>query len=308
MTKHLRLPPLICCLLVPAMAPTQAAAQPRLNQLAARLAEGPASLQADLARIALSELAAVYADEAQRAQQDMRRHPDDHNLHGWAAGVQRLSNDYATLADTVSADTPIELGIGPDHSLNLIVAGRLAVISSPRMNEQAAFEQRIIGQFCTLNRCEDLLDDPVASEGVDSTSPPPQWNFSDQAGPVCTSDDGLEFQFRTLDNLDRKRAACASAVTELHRLSSAITRETATGIRVDWGTLAIYSRPDPDQQKVVLNSNGDSVQLSLPFLAAQQELFAMVRPWLAANVRDERYTLVVINAGRLLAPPGQALE
>lgn len=308
MSKHLRLLSFICCLLIPVMAPTLAAAQPRLNQLAARLADGPAPLQADLARIALTELAAVYADEAQRAQRDMRRQPGDHNLHGWAAGVQRLSNDYSTLADTVSVDTPIELSIGPDHSLNLIVAGQLAVISSPRMNEQAAFEQRIIEQFCILNRCEDLLDDQVASVAVDSTSPPPQWNFSDKTGPVCTSGDGLEFQFRNLDNLERKRAACASAVAELHQLASAIAGETAAGVRVDWGTLAIYNRPDPDQQKVVLNTNGDSVQLSLPFLAAQQELFAMVRPWLAANVRDERYTLVVINAGRLLVLPGQTLE
>lgn len=280
----------------------------RLNQLAIRLTDGPAPLQADLARIALAELAAVYADEAQRAQRDTRHQSGDHNLRGWAAAVQRLASDYATLAETVHPDTPIELSIGPDNSLNLVVAGQLVVVSSPRMNEQAAFEQRVIQQFCELNRCEGLLDTSAVDAPIDGEIAPAQWIFSDQTGPACSSEDGLEFQFNNLENLDRKRAACASVIAELHRLAAAIAREIASGVRVEWDALEIYNRPVQDQQKVMLNTSGASVQLSLPFLAARQALFSQLRPWLAANVRGERYNLVVINAGDRLAPPGQALE
>jgi hypothetical protein len=281
----------------------------RLTALATRLADGPPPLQADLARIALQTLSEVYAEEAQRAQQDLRNQRRDHDLPGWIAGVQRLAQEYAALAERITPDTPVRLSVGPDHSLHLVVDGQLVVVSSPRMNEQAAFEQDILRQFCTLNRCDDLVEAPVATAAPDTDTPlPVHWTFSDHAGPSCSSGDGLEFQFRNLRNLARKRTACASALVELHRLAAAIAHEISMGVHMDWEALAIYSRPEPDQQKVVLNHDGESLQLSLPFLSVHPELLPLVIPWLDASVRGQHYPLVLINAGDRLGTPGNSLD
>jgi len=281
----------------------------RLGGLAANIADGPAPLRADLARVAIDELATAYADEAARARRDKRSRTHQADLRRWAAAVEALATDYAALAASILPDTPVEVSIGPEGSLYLIVAGRPVIASDPRMREQAAFEQRVIVRFCELNRCDDLLDEPVAAPAFapDAGTDKVLWSFSQQAGPVCSSTDGLEFQFLNMDNLGSKREACARTTAELNALAAAIAREVAGGIRVDWNRLVIQHLPDGDEQ-VILNGDGDYLRLALPTLVARQNLFTLVLPWLAAKVNGQHYTLVVLNAGRLLAPAGQPLE
>jgi len=309
--RYLFILALLCSL--PATAAQAQSATPiyRLNGLAANLAGQPAPLRADLARATIEELAAAYSDEAQRARRDKRDRTQQGELRRWAAAVEQLAVDYTLLAQSILPDTPVELSIGPEGSLYLIVAGRPVVASSPRMREQSAFEQRVIARFCELNRCEGLLDEPVATAAPaylpEVSSADVQWAFSQQAGPVCDSGDGLEFQFFTMENLGAKRAACGRVVAELGALAAAVTREVAGGIRVDWNRFVIQHLPDGEEQ-VILNGEGDYLRLALPTLVARQELVDTVRPWLAAKVNGQRYSLVVINAGRMLAPPGQPLE
>jgi hypothetical protein len=305
---------LMLCCLPPCVATAQDAASlvPRvgLNRLAMGIADGPAPLRADLARIALSELAAVYAAEAEVARQDMLSRAKQRELSTWANAVAKLATDYATLAESVTLTTPVHLSIGPESNLHLVVAGRLVVVSSPRMREQAEFEQRVITRFCELNRCEGLLDEPATAVAttIDGKTSATQWSFSQQAGPVCGTSDGLEFQFMNMDNLARKRRVCARVVTELNTLAAAIAQKTADGVRVDWNRLAIHSLPDGEEHHVMLNGVGDYLQLPLPALAVREGMFIVVRPWLAAKVNGEHYSLVVLHAGRRLAAPGQTLE
>jgi len=280
-----------------------------LNRLATRIADEPAPLRSDLARIAITELAAVYADEAARARQDMRRRTQLRELSTWVAAVEALAVEYAALADSLTPGTPVQIIIGTGDNLHLIVDGRPVVVSNPRMREQAAFAQRIITHFCALNRCEGLLDDPeiTAATPVVSGSAIPQWQFSQDTGPVCSTADGLEFQFMNAENLRQKREVCTRIVAELDMLAAALTRDIADGKRVDWGKLAIHPVPDGYEQ-VTLNSEGDYLRLPLPALVARAELFTLLRPWLAAKVKGTPYAFVVLHAERRLALPGQPLE
>lgn len=315
MYQHLRIL-LLCCLPL-LLCTTEALAQDAaqlapaygLNRLATSIADEPAPLRSDLARIALTELAAVYADEAARARQDMRRRTQLRELSTWVAAVEALAAEHAALADSLTPGTPVQIIIGTGHNLHLIVDGQPVVVSNPRMREQSAFAQRIITHFCTLNRCDDLLDDPdsaVATPTV-SGSAIPQWRFSQDIGPVCSTADGLEFQFKNADNLGQKREVCARIVAELDMLAAAITREIAGGVRMDWSRLAIHPVTGGDEQ-VNLNGEGDHLRLPLPALAARTKLFTSLRPWLAAKVQDTPYTFVVLHAERRLEIPDQALE
>jgi hypothetical protein len=307
------------CLLAPVAGATagpyaqseHAAPAYRLNSLAASLADQPAPLRADLARITLEELATAYSEEAQRARSDAYRRKDGGELWRWARAVEGLATDYSALAAEIYPDTPVELDTSPEGSLYLIVAGRPVIASCPRVREQTGFEQRVIARFCELNRCDGLLEEPVqdaaAPPGPEPARAVLQWSFSQQAGPVCASSDGLEFQFLNRENLGPKREACTRAVTELNALVDAIARESAAGVRVDWNRFTIQHLPDGEEQ-VLLNGEGDYLRLALPTLVARQELVRTVLPWLAARISGRPYTLVVINAGRVLAPAGHPLE
>lgn len=281
----------------------------RLNDLAMAVADEHVMLRVDLARIALGELAAIYEDEAARAYRDMRQQKNRARLGRWAAAVKNLATDYARLAESISLTTPIDISIGPENSLYLAIDGRQVAVSSPRMNEQADFEQRVIEQFCALNRCEGLLKEaavvavPPRLRQGDQT----RWSFSTGSGPVCETDHGLQFQFRNMDNLGRKREACTRTVAELNTLAAALARKLEHGVRVDWEQIMIRSMPDGDEY-ISLNREGDYLRESLPALAQRRELFRKVRPWLAARARGRDHSLVVLHAGRLLGLPGYPLE
>ena len=134
-----------------------------------------------------------------------------------------------------------------------------------------------------------------------------RWTFSQRMGPVCETTDGLQFQFRNLENLGRKRDTCARVAEELSTLSAAIARHTAVGTRVDWSQLIIHPLADGNDQ-VTLNREGDFLRLPLPYLAEREQLLIITRPWLAAKVQGTPYTLVILHAGELLGPPGYPLE
>lgn len=282
----------------------------RLNQLAQGIADGPAPLRADLARVAIDELAAVYADEARRALRDKRRGGDASDRRRWAGAVQQLADDYRLLANSIGFLTPVDIDIGPEGSLYLVIDGKLVVASSPRMNEQRLYEQRVIAEFCALNRCNELVRQPMpeASRSAITPEASSQWEFSDHTGPVCSNGDGLEFQFRTLENMDLKRIVCQRIVAELELLANAVSRRMASGTRVDWNSVAIHGPPGGSEHTVTLNPEGDTLQLALPELATQNHAFRRVLPWLAAKVRGEHYTLVVLDAGSLLGLPDLLTE
>lgn len=277
-----------------------------LSQLAEGIADGPAALRADLAQIALTEMAAEYANEAQQARQEMRRRGKKANLGRWSGEVQKLADDYASLAMTITQATPVDISTGPDGSLYMYVAGQLVVASIPRMNEQSAFERRVVTRFCALNRCADLVDLPLTAAPATRRRARAKtlWSFSQDAGPTCSSPDGLVFMYPNTDDLGQKRETCARVVAELNTLASAIKTELAAGTRVDWQRLAIHTSADGDEQ-VILNGSGHTLRLSLPTLAARQELLKRIRPWLTAKVNGTPYTLVITHAEPLMAPARQ---
>jgi len=309
--SRLRLTVLLRCCLVAglALSPTagagDSAAKISLNRLAMSLAEAPGPLRTDLAYTAISELAAAYAREADRAQRDKRYRAGDRDLRRWATAVEQMASELSVLAETVTFATSVDIGISPGNHLYLIVDGRPVLVDGPKPREQRDLEQRIIERFCSLNLCDELLAESAALGSTPGPpAAPPMWRFSQQAGPVCATDDGLEFQFQDTQHLREKREACAQVVAELNLLAAEIGRQLELGVRVDWNTLSIRRLPGQFPHRVMLSADGEYLQLSLPALAAMPEIFALVRPWLAARITGSRYRLVVINAERLLAPLG----
>lgn len=245
----------------------------------------------------------MYSEEVVRARRESARGQDRRSLLRWSGAVEAFADDLAALSGTIDIATPVDIRSGPEGVIYLYVDGRPVIVNSPRAGAgQAEFERRVQARFCRLQACESLdLEPSVEQQPAGTRADAPHWSFSQQAGPVCLTDDGLEFQFGDMANLGRHREICAQVIAELNALAGAIAAQQARGVRVDWNGLAIRPLAGTAGHRVILNDRGGAVDLALPALAARPDLFRIVRPWLAAKAGGGSYHLVVVNAERLFA-------
>ena len=277
---------------------------PGLNRLAIAIGQAPELVRTDFAATVLAEMSAAHTAEADRALAEARHNARDRDLASWAHATADYARQLVLLADSLATAGSVEIGvgIGPENVAYLDIDGRLVMVTGPRMRQQHVFEQRVIERFCNLYHCDDYLASYQPPQpALQPVAARPRWSFSQQAGPMCSTDDGLVFQFRDTSDLERKRRACSQVVTELNTLATLIAREVAHGIRIDWNRLAIEPVPGENRHRVTLNGDGDSASLALPALADAAAMFRQLRPWLAARVDGKSYRLVLLNSDRLMA-------
>jgi len=305
------LPLLLSCLPAYPVVASQAAydqspnpADRQINRLALALADAPASMRADFAIAAIAEMVVDYNAEADRARREARSRAGDRDLGRWAVAVDAYAAKLTAIANSVTPDTPVRVAIGAENSISLDIDDVPVLVSSPRVREQPAFEQRILNRFCTLYPCEDLIAEyRLPQPAFTSSDTETYWSFSQQAGPSCSTGDGLEFQFQNMKNIGQKREACGRIVKELNTLAAALAWNLSNGSRIDWNQLTIHALPGEDEHQVELANGGETIRLPLPALARTIRLFELVRPWLAAKAGGQPgYRLVIINAGDLMAP------
>jgi hypothetical protein len=277
-----------------------------LDELLPGLASAPADVRADLAYIAVSELAASFATEAQRAREEIRGQPGRRALGRWIQGVEELAADLLALADSISDASVVQVGVNPENSIYLVVDGTPVVINGPLPYQQQALEQRVIDRFCGHHACDRLAAESIVSTG--RAAPPPgvgtvTWQFSDAAGPLCRIDKTLALRFRDTHGLLRKREACSRLAAELDELETGIARHRNAGTRVEWNTLSIDAVAGGELHQVELNSGGDTLNARLVILAAAPRLFRRLRPWLAAKVGGVAEPTIIEDAETLLGLP-----
>jgi hypothetical protein len=290
--------------------PGQPANPPLLVQIARIVQDSPLPMRRDFAWLAITEMAAMYTAEANRARLEARHTARAGDAARWAAAVDDYAARMKAMADSITSATPIEIVIGANRSINLYVGGEPVIVTGAISGQQAGYEQQVMEQFCVLYLCERLLAElnlPVPETAAimkKRAGNAAYWSFSQHAGPVCMTDDGLEFQFREAAGIRKKRAVCSQIVAELYDLVAALARRHSQGILVDWGALEISPTAGSEGNKVVLNTL-DDMRLFLPGLAASKDLFRIVRPWLAARAQGREFHLVVLNAGRLMQGVGE---
>ena len=275
----------------------------RFNRLAMAVSDADTPIRVDFAVLAVSEMVLAHRDEADRARRDARNSRTDRNPARWARAVDAYAADLTAVVNSVTTDTQVNIEIGPENSVALTIDGKPVTVSFPQTPQQALFEQRVMERFCNLHRCEDLIAEYQRiqpSQRFEHSAP--LWRFSQQAGPVCATDDGLEFRFHDSANLNRKRQTCSRIVAELNTLAELIAENLATGVHIDWKRLAIHPQWEEGQHLVELDGGGGAVRVSLPTLAAAPELLPLVRPWLAAKVEGIGFRQVVIDGDRFMAP------
>ena len=278
---------------------------PLLQHIARLMLDSPLPMRRDFAWLAITEMANMYAEEAEHARLESRHTKHARDAARWAASVDSYAARMQAMADAITPDTSIDIAIGTDNSIILYVAGEPVILTGAFGGQQDVYEQRVIEQFCVLYLCERLLAELDISTPAKQvlqrkrTSSAAYWSFSQYAGPVCMTEDGLEFQFHEMTDMNRKRAACNQVVAELYALVDALARSHNRGVPVDWAGLQIQPIADSEGHQVVLNGT-DHIRLPLAALAASRDLFTLVRPWVAARAQGDDFHLVVLNAWHLM--------
>lgn len=286
--------------------------QPLLVQIAMVVENSPLPMRRDFAWLAIAEMASMYTGEANRARLETRHTARARDTARWAASVDDYAARMKILADSITSATPVEITIGAGGSVNLYVGGEPVIVTGVFTGQQDAYEQRVIEQFCALYLCDRLLaeyelsvpDTTVTAIARNRKGNAAYWSFSQHAGPVCMTDDGLEFQFREMSGIKEKRAVCSQVVAELYALVHVLARKHKQGVMVDWGALEINPIAGSEGHQIVLNSS-DDIRIPMPGLAASKDLFRAVRPWLAARAKGQEFHLVVLNAGHLMQGVGE---
>lgn len=268
---------------VPSRAALESAArQPNpLIDFARAMDSNDSKALADFAWISLDEMYTTYQQETITL--DAGDIPMTHPKARWMRATREYADRIRAIADNITERSSVEIRVEPPGMLLIYVEGQVVEVSGPRIAEPNYMGRRIIDRFCEIHSCElfsatDPVTDPPAA-AVETV-----WSFSDGRGPVCVTNNGLEFQFKNLRHLARKRSACVQVAEQLSELSDALRRAAATGVDIDWRVINIVSTGAGSPEQVTLNRRGDYLLLSVPSLAASRTLQQISMSWVRARV------------------------
>jgi len=262
------------------------------------LQDHPLEERADFAAAALAELAEVYMAEADlaRAEAAQQEGSARAKLLGWSQAVDQYASQLLLVLDDVEQGFPVTLRPGLQGPLTATVADRAIILGHPRADQQSAYEQRVLSDFCSNHDCERMTVTADQPRPIPASDMPVNtlWTFTD-SGPVCSSD-GVEVHFHNSRNLPILRGLCEQLVQELAVLAMNLAWQIRHGVTIDWSGLAISATPGRPEHLVRLNAAGDSILATLPLLSDSADLLSDIKPWLYARSTGAAPALISLDA------------
>ncbi|PLW81865.1 hypothetical protein CWI75_14070 [Kineobactrum sediminis] len=278
--------------------PALAADGSRYQRTVAALPEATSEIRGDFAAIALAQLAEAYLAEARQARTEAVGVPGSTRLLSWSRGVERYVRELWAAHAEVAQGHPVELQVLPMSDAAVTVAGRTVILSHPRRDQQAVFEQAALAEFCTAHDCLQLL--AVAPAGnrepipVSALPRSADWVFTAR-GNVCVQQ-GLSLHFSPGGSLPRQRKVCAQLFAELQTLLVELRWQQRQGVMIDWSVFTLAAAPDREQHLVTLNGAGDALLLNLPLLYRSDGLTERLQGWLQASLAGSVFPELILPA------------
>ena len=260
--------------------------------------QSPQENRVDFAIVALQELVETYMAEADLARKEGNEKSENSKLSGWATSVDRFASQLLIVLEDVESGFPVDLSETASGELALAVADRMIVLAHPRADQQRAYEQRVLTDFCSRKNCNSLLSDSHESDSTPLSITPisPLWSFT-QDGPICISDtDRIEIQFLATRNMSKARIQCLELLREFRSLREEINRQIRYGVQVEWKSLSLLNTPDRPEHLVILNGTGDSALLALPLLHSSPEVFLRFGVWLSKKSKKGKSDKLRVEA------------
>ena len=292
---------LFMCPLVLAQSPVAESLvlESRFQRTTRYLQDASPEMRAEFATSALRELAEVYMAEADLARKQAEDQGNGSKLRGWSIAVDQYAGQIALLLADIGLGLPVELRENEKEAVTVVVADRATILSHPRVDQQATYEQRVLLDFCGRSDCKLLTAQAAAAPQpipVSASQVNPIWKFTER-GPVC-SHAGIELSFSGVRNLARSRATCQQLLQEVMTLINEIAWQQRHGVTVQWQAIAIHATPDRPEHVVQLNGMGDSVLATLPLIHSSPELLPDITPWLQDSVQSKKPAALQLDAAR----------
>ena len=248
------------------------------------------------AQSALTNLLEVYLAEADLARREQQQLAGEQKLAAWAVAVEQYSYQLNTMLEQIAAHSSVQIRSTSDSLAGVAVAGRYVILSHPRADQQAAFEQRIVSEFCARKNCDSLFSQVAAPNPVPVSAPvfTPDWSFG-AAGPVCSSR-AIQIQFASSGKLANSRSLCRQFFQEISSLATEIRWQGRQGVAVAWQHIAIRQTPHTPEHIVTLTLSGDVTLLPLPLLYSSKGLLVSLVPWLKAQAGGLAHPALLLDA------------
>lgn len=270
--------------------------QTRFQRTVQYLQDASPELRGEFAAIALTNLADAYIAEANLARADARATGHDANLRGWSVMVDYFARQMPMLLEDIELGMPVRLTIGGEKSLAIDVADRIVIVSHPRLNQQGAFEEAILEEFCAKHSCEQFSPGSAERESIHVATAPvkPDWSFTAQES-VC-SYQGIKVRFQNEQNLANSRLICEQFLHEVTALTDQLAWQQRHGVSIEWDNLAIQATPHRPEHMVRLNTTGDTVLVTAPVLYRSPDLLQHVIPWVRQRLSDQTAVSIELDA------------
>jgi hypothetical protein len=270
--------------------------QTRFQRTVQYLQTAAPELRGEFAAIALTNLTEAYIAEAQLARAEARTTGHNANLSGWSAMVDYYARQLPALLADIEMGLPVRLMIGGQQELAITVADRTVIVSPPRLNQQSAFEQSILLDFCTAHGCEQFSPGNASPEAIPvaTVAVRPDWTFSVQ-GPVC-SYAGIHVRFDNDKNLANSRRICEQFLREITTLTDELAWQQRHGVAIEWDDLDIQATPHRPEHMIALNSIGDSLLVTVPLLYRSPGLLQDVLPWIRRRLNNQQNISIELHA------------
>jgi len=276
--------------------PTEAAS--RYQRTIVSLQASAPELQADFASIALRELAEVYMAEADLARKQAQQQENSAKLRGWSTAVNQYASQLALLLEDIELGLPVEIQHNRIESITVTVGGRAIIVSHPRKDQQNAFEQRVLLDFCRHNDCKVLTAETDTPQPIpmSATQVKPVWTFTG-TGPVC-SHESIQVSFASAANLARSRITCKQLLQEMMTLADEIAWQQRHGVSVQWHELSLRATPQRPEHLMLLNNAGDSILVTIPLIYGSPHLFEDIVPWIKERVGTKMPATIRLDAAK----------
>lgn len=272
--------------------------QSRYYRTIQSLHDSSSELQADFAITALRELVTVYIAEADLARNEAEQEGGNPKLLGWSRAVDRYASQLLLVLEDIDLGFPARLSQSREGATGVTVGGRAVILNHPRADQQAAFEQGVLLEFCTRNNCQLLTARSSAPVPIplSSSQVKPDWNFTEN-GLVC-SHAGIQLRFVARRNLPRSRSICVQVLQEAATLANEMAWQQRHGVTIDWSVLQIRATPGRPEHLVQLNGAGDSILATLPLLYGSPGLLRDIEPWIQNRYSGKSPLTLQLQAAR----------
>lgn len=234
--------------------------------------------------------------EADLARKQAGNASDRGKLLGWSRGVNQLAAQLTLVLEDIEQGYPVDLSVTSGAAASVAVAGKAVILTHPRAGQQAAFEQRILQEFCARSDCTLLTVQGAAPEPipVSVSTVRPLWSFTD-SGPVC-SHQGIQVHFDGVHNVARRRGVCEQFLQEATTLANELVWQGRHGVTVEWGNLMIRPTPQRPEHLLQLNAAGDSILATMPLIYGSPDLLHHITPWLQSRFAGDAPVTVQLDA------------